>query len=86
MTIKQRVQSPTPAFFRKLRNTGVALAAISASILGAPVALPAILVQIAGYLAVAGTVAATVSQTVTKPDVSEEEDDEGRGHQYDPVK
>ena len=69
MTIKQRVQSPTPAFFRKLRNIGVALAAISASILGAPIALPVIMVKIAGYLAVAGTVAATVSQAVTQADV-----------------
>ncbi len=79
MTIKQRVQSPTPAFFRKLRNTGVALAAISASILGAPVALPAILVKIAGYLAVAGTVAATVSQTATESNLPFPEDDNETG-------
>ena len=65
MTIKQRVKSPTPLFFKKLRNTGMVLAAISASLFAAPVALPALLVKIAGYLAVAGTVAATVSQTVT---------------------
>lgn len=82
MTIKQRVESPTPAFFRKLRNTGVALAAISASILGAPVVLPAILLKIAGYLAVAGTVAATVSQTVTQADAPDpEEGDDGERKQ-----
>ena len=76
MTIKERVQAPTPAFYRKLRNTGLALLAISASLMGSPVVLPAIVTKIAGYLAVAGTVAATVSQTVTEnqepaPDNSE---------------
>jgi hypothetical protein len=65
MTIKDRVKKPTPPFFKKLRNTGVLLAAVSASLFAAPVALPAVLLKIAGYLAVAGTVAATVSQTVT---------------------
>lgn len=65
MTIKERVKQPTPKFFKKLRNTGMALAAVSAALFAAPVALPAILLKVAGYLAVAGTVAATVSQTVT---------------------
>jgi hypothetical protein len=65
MTIKERVKQPTPRFFKKLRNTGMILAAVSTSLFAAPVALPALLLKIAGYLAVAGTVAATVSQTVT---------------------
>ncbi len=54
--------SPTPAFFHKLRNIGLALAAISAAIIAAPVALPAIVTTIAGYLAVAGTELSSVSQ------------------------
>lgn len=63
-----RFAAPTPPFFKKVRNTGLALAAISASVLAAPVALPALLLKIAGYLAVAGTVASTVSQaTVAAP-------------------
>ena len=57
---------PTPSFFKKTRNTGLALAAISASILAAPVALPAVLVKLAGYLAVAGGVMSSVSQTAVK--------------------
>ncbi len=65
MTIKERVKQPTPPFFKKLRNTGMILAAVSASLFAAPVALPALILKIACYLAVAGTVAATVSQTVT---------------------
>jgi hypothetical protein len=67
MTIQQRLSAPTPPFFKKIRNIGLAVAAIGASILGAPVALPAILVKIAGYAALAGTVASTVSQSATEP-------------------
>jgi predicted benzoate:H+ symporter BenE len=64
------MQSPTPPFFVKLRNWSLILAAVSGTILTSPVALPTILVQIASYLAVAGTVAGAVSQAVT--DGSEE--------------
>lgn len=61
-----RMKKPTPAFFKKIRNIGLALAAVSASILAAPVALPALLVNVAGYLAVAGGVMTTISQTAVK--------------------
>jgi uncharacterized membrane protein HdeD (DUF308 family) len=68
MNIVQRVQSPTPNFFKKVRNAGLTLAAVGTTLLTAPVALPAVLVKIAGYLAVAGGVAGTVSQTAVKSD------------------
>jgi len=64
MKIQERLKRPTPRFFRKLRNIGIALAAAGAAILAAPIALPAALISIAGYLAVAGTVATTISQAV----------------------
>jgi hypothetical protein len=64
MNILKRMKAPTPDFFRRLRNIGLALAAISGAILTAPVTLPVIVIQAAGYLAVAGTVATAVSQTV----------------------
>ena len=63
MNIVQRVKSPTPKFFKKVRNVGIVLATLATTIVAAPVALPAILVKIAGYLAVAGGVASAVSQT-----------------------
>lgn len=66
MKLTQRVKSPTPKFFKKVRNIGLALAAISATILTEPMALPAVVVKIAGYLAVAGSVAGTVSQTAVE--------------------
>ena len=60
--IKQRLKSPTPKFFKKLRNIGIAVAAVGTAIVTAPIALPAILVKIAGYFAVAGTTISVASQ------------------------
>lgn len=65
MSLQERMQSPTPPFFAKLRNWSLILVAVSGAILTTPVALPAIMVKVAGYLAVAGTVAGAVSQAVT---------------------
>jgi hypothetical protein len=67
MNLLERAVSPTPTFFQKLRNIGLVLAAISAAVISAPVALPAIITTIAGYLAVAGTVLSGVSQ-ITVPE------------------
>ena len=68
MSIVERLLSPTPTFFQKLRNIGLVLAAISAAIVATPVALPAIITTIAGYLAVAGTVLGAVSQITVPTD------------------
>ena len=66
--IMRRVQSPTPKFFKKLRNIGLVLATIATTVVAAPVALPAVVIKIAGYLAVAGGVAGAVSQTAVEGD------------------
>ena len=68
MNILNRMQSPTPKFFQKIRNIGFLLAAISGTIIATPVALPVLVVKLAGYLAVADTVATTVSEAVTPED------------------
>ena len=65
-TVVNRMQEETPKFFRVLRNFGITLAAVSAAVLATPVALPAIAIKIAGYLAVAGGVMGAVSQTAVK--------------------
>jgi hypothetical protein len=64
--IIDRLTSPTPSFFKKLRNIGLALAAIATTIAAAPMALPAVVVKIAGYLAVASGIASAVSQTAVE--------------------
>jgi hypothetical protein len=65
MKIINRLAAPTPKLFKKIRNAGLAMAAVSAAILAAPVALPAVLIKAAGYLAVAGGVASAISQATT---------------------
>lgn len=62
----QRVKAPTPKFFKKLRNIGLALAAVATTIAAAPVALPAVIIKVAGYLAVASGVLSAVSQTAVE--------------------
>ena len=57
---------PTSTFFNKLRNAGLILAAVATTIMTAPVALPAVVIKIAGYLLVAGGVVSAVSQTTVK--------------------
>jgi len=58
----------TPKFFQTVRNVGLTLAAVGGTVLAAPVALPAIVLQIGGYLTLAGTVAGVVSQTAVTND------------------
>ena len=65
MNIIQRANSPTPKFFKALRNVGLTVAAIGTTLIASPIALPAIVVTIAGYLTVAGGVLSAVSQITT---------------------
>lgn len=62
MKIIERAQAPTPKFFKLLRTIGIAMLAISGALLTAPVALPVVVVTVAGYTAVAGGVLSAVSQ------------------------
>lgn len=62
MNVVERAKAPTPKFFKVLRTIGLALLAVSGSIVAAPVALPAVVVTVAGYAAVAGGVLSAVSQ------------------------
>ncbi|MFT4802532.1 MAG: hypothetical protein ACI93N_002312 [Flavobacteriaceae bacterium] len=64
MKFSERIKEPTPPFFKKLRNIGLILAAVGGAILAAPITLPAIVLSIATYITVAGTVATTISQAV----------------------
>ena len=66
MNIIKRVKTPTPKFFKVLRNIGLALAAVGGTVLAAPIALPVIVTSVAGYLAVAGGVISAVSQLTTE--------------------
>jgi len=62
MNIVERTKAPTPKFFKILRSIGLALLAISGTVVAAPIVLPATVVTVAGYMAVAGGVISAVSQ------------------------
>ena len=62
LSLAERAKASTPKLFKTIRVIGLALAAASGALIAAPIALPAIVTTIAGYLAVAGTVATAISQ------------------------
>jgi len=64
MNLVERYKKPTPKFFKILRNIGIALATAGGVIIAAPISMPALIVTIATYMTVAGTVATAVSQAV----------------------
>lgn len=66
MELLNRIVAPTPPFFRKVRNVGLLLTAIASAIFGLPVELPVCISEIAGGIAIAGTVMAGLGQTAIK--------------------
>ena len=64
LSIKERLKAPTPKVFKTLKTIGLTLAAVSGTLLTAP--LPPLLISIASYLAVAGAVASAVSQVAVE--------------------
>lgn len=79
MNIVERIKAPTPKFFVRLRNISLVLATLGATVIAAPVALPAVVLKIAGYIAVAGAAGSAVSQTVTCIDEEPVKDDDYSG-------
>ena len=70
MNLVERIQAPTPKWFKILRTVGIALASVGGIIIASPIALPVGLVSAAGYLVLGGSIISVVSQTAVK---SEEE-------------
>ena len=66
MSIIKRMRAPTPKFFRVLRNVGIVLTAAAGTLLTTPVSLPAVILTIAGYTAVAGSVMTALSQAAVE--------------------
>ncbi len=64
-TLINRMASNTPKWFQVIRNIGLILTAVGTTIVSIPIALPAIIVTVGGYLIVGGAVAAAVSQSAT---------------------
>jgi len=64
--VVRRVKAPTPKIFKQIRNIGLIVTGIGTAVATAPVALPAMIVTVAGYLITVGSVAAAVSQVAEK--------------------
>lgn len=60
--VVKRWKSETPSFWKKIQRIGLIAGGIGAVIIASPIALPALVASVGGYLALAGSVAATLSQ------------------------
>ena len=60
--LKGRWKARTPRFWKRVQKIAIALGAAAAIVVAAPIALPAAVITVAGYVVTAGTVAATLSQ------------------------
>ncbi len=63
LNLVDRVLEPTPKWFRIVRNIGLALSAVGGVLVAAPIALPAAVVSVGGYLLLGGSIIGAVSQT-----------------------
>ncbi len=63
-----RCKSETPPFFKKLRTIGLVVAAVGTTIVASPIALPAAISTLGGYLILGGTVMTTISQSAVDED------------------
>ena len=66
----ERVKAPTPKWSKIVRAIAITLTAVGRAILPAPVAIPATIVTVAGYLALGGTIATAVAQTAIQAEES----------------
>jgi uncharacterized membrane protein HdeD (DUF308 family) len=78
MNIVERAKAPTPSFFKILRAIGLVLLTISGSVIAAPIVLPATVVTVAGYLAVAGGVISAVSQITVDDKAKREQENQNK--------
>ena len=72
LNLVERVTAPTPKWFKIIRSIGITLTAVGGAILTAPIALPATIVTVGGYLILGGTVATAIAQTAMRDDNVEE--------------
>lgn len=62
MNVVERLNAPTPKFFKKVQSVGVVAGLLGTMILAFPVGLPVAIVNVAGYLIACGGILAGTSQ------------------------
>lgn len=61
MSVVDRINAPTPPFFKKLRSIGIMVGIVGGALATAPIALPVAIVSLSGYLITAGSILTAVS-------------------------
>ena len=85
LNLLERITSPTPKWFKIIRNVGITLTAVAGVIIASPVALPSVVVTVAGYVLLGGSVASAIAQTAMQSDKTEEkENKEGSNQSENP--
>lgn len=74
LNLIERVLAPTPKWFKIIRTIGITLTAVGGAILAAPVAIPATIVTVAGYVMLGGTIATAIAQTAMQTDDDKEKE------------
>ncbi|MGV7107563.1 MULTISPECIES: hypothetical protein [Flavobacteriales] len=74
LNLIERVSAPTPKWFKIIRTIGITLTAVGGAILAAPVAIPATIVTVAGYVMLGGTIATAIAQTAMQTDDDKEKE------------
>lgn len=80
LNLIERVKAPTPKWFKIVRTIGITLTAVGGAILAAPVAIPATIVTVAGYLALGGTIATAVAQTAIQVEEHQNSETQNKGN------
>ena len=74
LNLIERVSAPTPKWFKIIRTIGITLTAVGGAILAAPVAIPATIVTVAGYVMLGGTIATAIAQTAMQTEDDKEKE------------
>ncbi|SEH79381.1 hypothetical protein [Epilithonimonas hominis] len=83
LNLISRVAEPTPKWFRIVRNLGLALSAVGGVLVAAPVALPAAVVTVGGYLLLGGSIIGAVSQTAISSEEYGEKSRKSSGNSFE---
>ena len=67
LSLLDRVALPSPTFWRKVSAVGKAIGGLGLVLVTAPVALPAAVVSVAGYLVLVGSLTAGLSALTVEP-------------------
>lgn len=72
--LKERWDSKTPKFWKRVQRWAIITGAVAGAIIAAPITLPAVVITTATYVATVATTAATLSQ-LTVEDTKTKKDD-----------